>query len=65
MTGPITALQTLDCDWFVHKFTEANFSKLTDQYILNIFYTSTVLVTSLLWKFYNDYFVISNLYKLY
>ena len=26
--GPITALQTLDCDWSVHKFTEVNFSKL-------------------------------------
>ena len=30
MDGPITALQTLDCDWSVHKFTELNFSELTD-----------------------------------
>ena len=30
MDGPITALQTLDCDWFVHEFVEVNFSNLTD-----------------------------------
>ena len=30
MGGPITALQTLDCDRSVHKFKEVNFSKLTD-----------------------------------
>ena len=29
MGGPITALQTLDCDWSVHKFIEVNFWKLT------------------------------------
>ena len=33
MDGPITALQTLDCDWSVHKFIEVNFSKLTDDQI--------------------------------
>ena len=27
MGGPITALQTLDCDWSLHKFIEMNFSK--------------------------------------
>ena len=27
MDGPITALQTLDCDWSVHLFIEVNFSK--------------------------------------
>ena len=30
MDGPITALQTPDCDWAVHKFIEVNISKLTD-----------------------------------
>ena len=30
MDGPITALQTLDCDWSVNKFIEVNFSELTD-----------------------------------
>ena len=30
MDWPITALQTLDCDWSVHKFIEMNFVKLTD-----------------------------------
>ena len=30
MDGPITALQTLDCDWSVHKFIEVNFLKLAD-----------------------------------
>ena len=30
MGEPITALQTLDCDWSPHKFIEENFSKLTD-----------------------------------
>ena len=30
MGGPITALQTLDCDRSPHKFIEVNFSKLTD-----------------------------------
>ena len=30
MGGPITALQTLDCDWSLHKFIEVNFSKVTD-----------------------------------
>ena len=29
MGGPITALETLDSDWSVHKFIEVNFSKLT------------------------------------
>ena len=28
--GKITALQTLDCDWSVHKFIEVNISELTD-----------------------------------
>ena len=28
--GPITALQTVDCDWSPHLFIEANFSTLTD-----------------------------------
>ena len=27
--GPITALQTLDCDWSVNKFIEVNLLKLT------------------------------------
>ena len=30
MEGPITALQKLDCDWFLHNFIEVNFSKLTN-----------------------------------
>ena len=30
MDGPITVLQTLDCDWSVRKYIEVNFSKLTD-----------------------------------
>ena len=30
LDGPITTLQMLDCDWSIHKFVEANFSKLTD-----------------------------------
>ena len=30
MGGPITALQTLDCDWSPHKFIEVNFLKLMD-----------------------------------
>ena len=30
MEGPITALQTLACDWSLNKFIEVNFSKLTD-----------------------------------
>ena len=30
MGGPITALQTLDCDWSPHKFIVVNFSKVTD-----------------------------------
>ena len=30
MDGPITALQTHDSDWSVHKFIEVNFLKLTD-----------------------------------
>ena len=30
MDGPITVLQTLDCDWTAHKFIGVNFSKLTD-----------------------------------
>ena len=30
MDGPITTLQTLDCDWSNHKFIEVDFSKLTD-----------------------------------
>ena len=30
MDGPITALQTLGCDWFLHRFPEVNFLKLTD-----------------------------------
>ena len=30
MGGPITAFQTLYCDWSPHKFIEKNFSKLTD-----------------------------------
>ena len=29
MDGPITALQTLDCDWSLYKFIDMNFSKLT------------------------------------
>ena len=33
MGGPITALQTHDCDWSPHKFIEMNFSKLTDNQI--------------------------------
>ena len=39
MDLPITALQTLDCDWSVDKFIEVNFSKLTDnnQIITNHF----------------------------
>ena len=28
--GPITVLQTFDCDWSVHKFIEVDLSKLTD-----------------------------------
>ena len=28
--GPITALQTLDCDWSLDNFIEADLSKLTD-----------------------------------
>ena len=32
MRAPITALQTLECDWSVHKFIEVNFSKLTDNH---------------------------------
>ena len=30
MEQPITALQTPDCDWLLYRYTEANFSKLTD-----------------------------------
>ena len=30
MDGPISTLQALDYNWSVHKFTEVNFSKLTD-----------------------------------
>ena len=30
MDGPITALQTLECDRSVHKFIEVNFSNLTE-----------------------------------
>ena len=30
MEQPITALQTPDCDWLLHRFIEVNFSKLTD-----------------------------------
>ena len=30
MDGPITTLQTHDCDWSVHKFIKVNFSKLKD-----------------------------------
>ena len=30
----ITALQTLDCDWSVHKLIEMNFSKLTDNKLI-------------------------------
>ena len=29
MEQPITALQTPDCDWLLHRFIEVNFSKLT------------------------------------
>ena len=29
MDGPITALQTLDCDWSLDNFTKVNLSKLT------------------------------------
>ena len=32
MDEPITELQTLDCDWSVHKFIDVNFLKLTDNY---------------------------------
>ena len=32
MEQPITALQTPDCDWLLHRFTEVNFSKLTDSH---------------------------------
>ena len=37
--GTNTALQTLDCEWSVHKFIEVNFSKLTDnnQIFRNVF----------------------------
>ena len=31
MGGPITALQTLDCDWSPHNVIEVNFSKLKDK----------------------------------
>ena len=30
MDGPITAFQTIDCDWSLHKVIGVNFSKLTD-----------------------------------
>ena len=30
MEQPITALQTPDCDWLLHRFIEVNFSKLVD-----------------------------------
>ena len=30
MEQPITALQTTDCNWLLHRFIEVNFSKLTD-----------------------------------
>ena len=30
MEQPITALQTPDCDWLLHRFIEVNFSKLMD-----------------------------------
>ena len=30
MEQPITALQTPDCDWLLHRFVQVNFSKLTE-----------------------------------
>ena len=30
MDGLITALQTLNCDWFLYKSNDVDFSKLTD-----------------------------------
>ena len=34
MWGPISALQTLDCDWSAYNFIEVNFSKLMDNNII-------------------------------
>ena len=34
MDWPITALQTLDCDWSVNKFIEVNFWMLTENNLI-------------------------------